>query len=327
MDASLRSAQRLLDQWLPHVRATDGTGPTLETLPQAAESPRITPVSVVEQGDVRARVVPGPPTARFGGFLDGTQESRVLAHDRGVPIVHGLAAAVIRERKSRRLVTWRRDVSRHAAVYAPRVLIPELWGRIADQGVEVVDTSVPIGRDDPGVAIEGAHPAALAERARRLVELRRERLERELAEEWSATELAPLCIDGGIGGSERVATAETSVGVVKRHHTLYGAPEVVALLAALEAGERTTVFRLVKSGRHAALSWYLRLRDHGGREPTWGLVRVEIADRPGDDVSSRADEVSRWVLAERAPLALPDPRWAETAYGIRDCKEMLRAIM
>ena len=42
--------------------------------------------------------------------------------------------------------------------------------------------------------------------------------------------------------------------------------------------------------------------------------------------SERADEVSRWVLAERAPVALPDKRWSTMAYGIRDCEEYLRAV-
>ena len=52
--------------------------------------------------------------------------------------------------------------------------------------------------------------------------------------------------------------------------------------------------------------------------------RVEVAecDRPGE----RADEISRWVLAETSPLALPDGRWDKMSYGIRDCEEFLRAI-
>jgi len=284
-------------------------------------------VPFVEHGPLRAHEVPGPVEAAFGGFLDGTQTSRVLVHDKGVPLVHGVAAAVIRERRDRRLVTWRRDVLRHAALYAPRVLVPKLWDRMVASGLEVIDTSGRMGADDAGVNADGAHPAALAERARRCVELRRERLERELAEAWCDAEQAPLCIDGGIGGSARVATALTSVGVVKRHSTLYGGAEIIPLLAELAPGERTPVFRLAPPSRTPVLSWYLRLRDASGREPTWGLVRLEIADADAEAVPGRADEVSRWVLAERAPLSLPDPHWAETAYGVRDCKELLRAIM
>jgi hypothetical protein len=43
-------------------------------------------------------------------------------------------------------------------------------------------------------------------------------------------------------------------------------------------------------------------------------------------MTERADEVSRWVLAETAPLSLPDGRWDKMAYGIRDCEEFLKAI-
>ena len=54
------------------------------------------------------------------------------------------------------------------------------------------------------------------------------------------------------------------------------------------------------------------------------LLRIEIAetDRPTD----RADEISRWVMAETTPLSLPDGRWDKMAYGVRDCEEFLRAI-
>jgi hypothetical protein len=53
-------------------------------------------------------------------------------------------------------------------------------------------------------------------------------------------------------------------------------------------------------------------------------VRVEAA--LGDDITARADDISRWIIAEGAPLALPDGRWDKMAYGIRDTEEFLRAI-
>ena len=44
------------------------------------------------------------------------------------------------------------------------------------------------------------------------------------------------------------------------------------------------------------------------------------------DIAARADEVSRWLLAEGAPLALPAARCVRMAYGIHDSEEFLRAI-
>jgi len=59
-------------------------------------------------------------------------------------------------------------------------------------------------------------------------------------------------------------------------------------------------------------------------DPFFGLVRVEVVR--DSFTPERADEVSRWILAERAPVALPDKRWSTMAYGIRDCEEYLRAV-
>ena len=72
------------------------------------------------------------------------------------------------------------------------------------------------------------------------------------------------------------------------------------------------------------MSWYLRVRSAKGHDPLWGLVRVEVAE--AERPTERADEISRWVLAEMSPLSLPDGRWDKMAYGIRDCEEFLRAI-
>ena len=38
-----------------------------------------------------------------------------------------------------------------------------------------------------------------------------------------------------------------------------------------------------------------------------------------------ADLVSGWLLAERAPLALPDGRWDRLLYALNDCEQFLRA--
>ncbi|HEY0529376.1 MAG TPA: hypothetical protein VGD02_11145, partial [Gemmatimonadaceae bacterium] len=100
--------------------------------------------------------------------------------------------------------------------------------------------------------------------------------------------------------------------------------DALRVVLGLGAGERSSVFRVAPRSRSSVLSWYLRLRNPNGRDALWGLVRVEMAecDRPTD----RADEISRWVIAETAPLALPDGRWDKMAYGVRDCEEFLRAI-
>ena len=59
------------------------------------------------------------------------------------------------------------------------------------------------------------------------------------------------------------------------------------------------------------------------------MVRVELAPSMNHDakaVGARADEISRWILAEVSPLSLPDSRWDTLVYGIRDCEQFLRSI-
>jgi hypothetical protein len=112
--------------------------------------------------------------------------------------------------------------------------------------------------------------------------------------------------------------------VIKSHRTLYVEGDALRIVLGLGKGERSSVFRVSPRSRSSVMSWYLRLRSADGRDALWGLVRVEVAecDRP----TERADEISRWVMAETTPLSLPDGRWDKMAYGVRDCEEFLRAI-
>ena len=173
------------------------------------------------------------------------------------------------------------------------------------------------------------HPFILRDEAVHRIQDDREAAERELAERWCHLEHEPLFIDGSISGSDRVASAECTVGVVKSHRTLYAEGTALQTVFSLRRGERSSVFRVTSPKRIPVASWYLRLRDAVGHDPMWGLVRVEIASpRRVDvgDISERADAVSRWILAEAAPLAMPDARWDKMVYGIRDCEEFLRAV-
>ena len=269
-----------------------GTGPTLETLVRGGESPRLVNPELVEGTAFAAYPLSGPPIVGFAAFLNGIQQSRVWRHEGLVPIVLGTAAAVIRVRQDRRLVTHALGPRIERAVFAPRALLsPERWEELAEQGA--IDT----GPAD-------AHPMALAERAVRAVERRREALERELASAWIET--VPLWIDGALSVASPYA-----VGIVRTHRTLYGSPDLIGV------GLRSSVFRV---GDH--LSWYVRLRDPRDRDPLWGLLRIEMVEADAE----RVDLVSRWVMAEAAPLALPDPRWDTLVYGVRDCEEYLRAV-
>ncbi len=94
---------------------------------------------------------------------------------------------------------------------------------------------------------------------------------------------------------------------------------------AMEAGRRSSVFKPLRPDIGEVYSWYLRLRPSAGHDIYWALARVEGAAIP--DTVDAADEVSRWLLSETAPLAMPDARWDVLLYPIRDCENYLRARM
>ena len=119
------------------------------------------------------------------------------------------------------------------------------------------------------------------------------------------------------------------MGVVKSHRVLYADQATMPAILELELGERTSVFLIEPRARSAVASWYLRLRQSADRDPMWGLVRVEMRHEGREspsEVTVRADEVSRWILAESAPTAHPDTRWDTMVYGIHDSEVFLKAI-
>jgi hypothetical protein len=301
---------------MPGIATVDSTAPTLERLEGAHEAPRVIDAQVVENATA-ARLVPGAPSPAFGAFLDGVQESRVVLVARGVPIVCGRIAAVIRRRANRRLTTWERPIDEYR-FYAPLSTLDPGTRRILT-GIPVVDTS---RSEDDGTL--SRHPLHVKEQALHAVQRDREHAERMLAEQWCETMREPLLVDGSISGSDIVAAHGCAVGVVKSHRQLYASAALLDVILGLTRGERTPVVRIAPRNRTPVHSWYLRLRDGAAHDALWGIVRVEVAE--SDDPSARADEVSRWVLAERAPLALPDARWDRMAYPVRECEEFLRAI-
>lgn len=339
-DASSRAALRLLMERLPGLSMVEGATSLEPSL--TSDPPTLRAATVVEGTALRAVRIPDfsrQALSGFGAFLDGAQKVQVVGHYDGMPVVLGTVSAAVRVRVNRRMTTWgHKPPCVERKIYLPlrylpaiddaRHLVEGAIGLNADSGTsqvhnapwEIVDTS----KADKNGEYPSQHPSVLLERAIRAVDQQRELLEDRLAEAWCARAEAPLFIDGGISRTVSVASSSCAVGVIKSHRTLYVEGDALRIVLGLKQGERSSVFRVSPRSRSSVLSWYLRLRAADGRDALWGLVRVEVADcdRPRD----RADEVSRWVMAEMTPLSLPDGRWDKMAYGVRDCEEFLRAI-
>jgi hypothetical protein len=242
LDQSLISLQRQLRAVLPDGALVTEPGSPLEHMAPDGPPPRLVHADIIEGGVMRARRVFGDPVVRFAAFLDGTQTSHVVAYADGAPLVLGTVAAVVRQRRNRRLTTWQRPVVERRLYASLRVLAPDQRRALEALDVGIVDTTPHSG--DPSV-----HPFTLRDEAVHRVQEDRERAEQRLGEAWCSHEHEPLLIDGGISGSEKVAISECVVGVVKSHRTLYAEGEALQTIFRLRRGERSSVLRITSHKR------------------------------------------------------------------------------
>src|SRR5687768_12426263 len=321
--ASAHEARRFILHQLPRCTAVEAAG-SEERRVRAEEPPVLLEPDMIEGSAFRAVHVADPSSVRgqsgFAAFLDGTQDVRIVNQIDGIPIVWATVSAAVRERVNRRLVSWSGAAPLvRGGYYIPFRYVDGLRDDLR-QNPRVIDTA----RADASGIFPSRHPAALMESALQRIQNERERAETELAESWCRREDRAVYVDGSITASAEVAASPLAVGIIKSHRRLYAEGGAFRILVGLGPGERSTIFSVAPRSRHPVASWYVRVRSAAGRDALFGLVRVEAA--LGGDISARADEISRWIIAEGAPLALPDGRWDKMAYGIRDTEEFLRAI-
>ncbi|MGB7211362.1 MAG: hypothetical protein WBC97_01935 [Gemmatimonadales bacterium] len=247
---------------------------------------------------------PGPV-----GFLDGVQQWEPVASAGVSPLVVADVAAAVRLREGRRFRT--------AVLRRERVVIgrPEALAS-AGAALDGWDTlALPV--DEP------PHPVGDLFLARAAVERRRSQLEREVGHAFRAASTEWLVVDGSLTESPDWALDPRMVGVIKSHASLPFAGQELETYLRLPPRARSSVFRPASRARAPVHSWALRLWPWEGKDLLYGLVRVEVA--PSKDVAARADEISRWVLAERAPMSTPDARWDRLLYGIHDVERYLKS--
>jgi hypothetical protein len=255
------------------------------------------------------RAVGAPePWPGLVAFLDGTQRYEVMAYSSTTPVVVAEVAAAVMERRERRLSVALEE-RRRIVISRPSVL--ESLGDALD-GHE----TVALPEDHP------AHPVQDFQLARREVDRTRVRLEVELGHRYRQRSDAWMIVDGTLTESPLWATDPRMVSVAKSHARLPFEAEEFQRYLQLPAAHRSPVF--MPGGRELApvFSWTLRLWPWEGRDLLHGLVRIEAA--PTDQTLDTVDQLSRWLLAERAPVSTPDPRWDRLLYGIHAVEEHLR---
>jgi hypothetical protein len=284
-------------------------------------------------------------TSRLCYFLDGVQSSREIGRIEMSPVVVATVAAAIVNRCERR---FSRMPLESPPVVVQAVILPRsngdpsvaaFWELLLAAGFsELGPDEVPSSPHlvlDSGEYIDEQDPSdyvGMRERARGRIRSLRERLEGGTLGMWELDDQVLdsedwIAVDGqlqDLPGSNRRA-----VGLIKSVARPEFVGRDVSMLLDLEPGMRTTSFvpdwQLRRSPGDHRTSWYLRMwPPQRGADALGSLMRVEAAR---DTEPDQIDEISRWILAERAPLAKPDPRWPAMIYPIRYVEKILKPLV
>ena len=268
----------------------------------------------VEHPDGMQAIEPGAPMAPPDGvgFLDGIQRYSVEGHFGLNPVVRGYVAAAILKRVNRSLEAATKTADEFLVI-PPKRLTPKQRKALSGLDLEIVESE----------AGERAHPLLDIHAAALVVERRRENAERRVAAEFASAKDVWLVVDGAITGLSLPKGFTNVIGVVKSHETQFLSGDDLEVALTLAPGWRTSVFARVTESGKRVFTWYLRLWPHKNEGLLHGLVRIE---RPDSAASlADADMVSRWVMAEKAPISAPDARWDRLLYPVHKVEDYLRA--
>lgn len=270
----------------------------------------IRPARLVEDPTLRCRPVgAAEPWPDPLAFLDGVQRMHLVAYAGAAPIYIAEIAAAVRERRAARLTTVLED-RRRMVVARPRALAAagEVLAGLA---------TLALPEDEP------PHPVRDLTQASRALDRARGQLELDVGRRFRLTSAGWLVVDGSLAESPEWAADPRTIGVSKSHATLPFADGDLDLYLRLPPGHRTSIFAPQTRSVAPVHAWALRLRDWESKDLFHGLVRIEVS--PDNGVPATADLLSRWLLAERAPISTPDPRWDRLLYGIHSVEQYLRA--
>ncbi len=285
-------------------------------------------------------------TSRLCYFLDGVQSSREIGRIEMSPVIVATVAAAIVNRCDRRFsrMPLEDPPAVVQAVILPRSAgdekVEAFWDLLVGAGFsEFGPGDVPSSPHlvlDSAQYVPGADPSdyvGMREMARSRVRTLRERLEGEMLRRWElddrtlADSEAWIAVDGQLRDIRE--SNRRAVGLIKSVARPEFVGRDVAMLLDLEPGMRTTSFvpdwQLRRDLSERRTSWYLRMwPPQQGADALGSLMRVEA---PRDTEPEAVDEISRWVLAERVPLAKPDPRWPAMIYPIHYVEKILKPLV
>jgi hypothetical protein len=284
--------------------------------------------------------------SRLCYFLDGVQSSREIGRIEMAPIIVATVAAAIINRCDRRFSRMPMEsppVSVQALILprsAGDARVEAFWELLLEAGFsELAPEEIP---SSPHLVLDSAEYMSdvdpsdyvgMRERARVRVRALRERLEGGMLRQWELDDRTLedsdtwIAVDGQLKDIRE--SNRRAIGLIKSVARPEFVGKDVGMLLDLEPGMRTTSFvpdwQLRRDLSEQRTSWYLRMwPQQRGADALGSLMRVEA---PRDTESEMVDEISRWILAERAPLAKPDPRWPSMIYPIHYVEKILKPLV
>jgi len=296
-------------------RAIKAKGLTPATLvPEASggrvEEAAIRPAEVVEGESLR--MIPVGPAEPWPGslaYLDGIQKSQIIGYAGSAPLFVAEIAAAVRERHERRLRT---------VAEARRVIVLGRPDALTAAGTALATLETfALPADEP------PHPLRDIVNAGHAVDQARGALEVVVGDRYRAGSEDWLVVDGTLAVSPRWAADGRMVAISKSHSILPFGGDDLGQYLRLPCGHRSSVYAPATRSLAPVRAWGLRLWPWEGKDLLHGLVRVEVA--PANASTENADAISRWILADRAPVSAPDRRWDRLLYGMYSVEQYLKA--
>jgi hypothetical protein len=290
-------------------------------------------------------------TSRLCYFLDGVQSSREIGRIEMSPVIVATVAAAIVNRCDRRFT---RMPLESPPVLVQAVILPRstgdakveaFWELLLKAGFSelgpeevpssphlVLDSAKHVDEASPSDYVDPSDYVGMRERARVRIRKLRERLEGGMLRRWELDDRtledsnAWIAVDGQLKDIRE--SNRRAIGLIKSVARPEFVGKDVGMLLDLEPGMRTTSFipnwQVGLEPSKQRRSWYLRMwPEQRGADALGSLMRVEAHRDPPESV----DEISRWILAERAPLAKPDPRWPAMIYPIHYVEKTLKPLV
>ncbi len=274
------------------------------------EEASIRPARLTEGSSLRTLAF-GPPEdwPEAVAYLDGIQRSEIIGYVGSAPLFVAELAAAVRERRDRRLQT---------VVEARRTVVLARPAALAAAGDAVASLeAVPLPDTDP------PHPLRDLLNAGEALDQERGALEIVVGGRYRKQSDGWLVVDGTLSVSPRWAEDSRMVAISKSHSVLPFDGADLEQYLRLPCGHRSSVFAPATRSLSPVRAWGLRLWPWEGKDLLYGLVRVEVA--PGNGTTEQADAISRWVMADRAPVSAPDRRWDRLLYGMYSVEQYLKA--